>query len=197
MKIFKVGDTQKTICECCQSLENATFQLRDVPFSDGNGMAKNVLVGVCNKCNQVIVIPQQSAPTINKQMRANRKPIEVRVPAHFVDIMNSACAELGAKPEDSAALVKYYVSMLARDAIPIEGLKTYLKSDLAVGKSDKRISFKSAVIQQELTTLQTKAHIRSRSDTYKAVVLKIHDDVQIHPQPDLISQLKGVVAAVS
>ena len=42
MKIFKVGDTQKAICENCRSLENTTFVLRDVPFSDGDGVVKNV-----------------------------------------------------------------------------------------------------------------------------------------------------------
>lgn len=46
MKIFKVGDSQKAICENCRSLENATFKLRGVPFSDGSGVVKNALVGV-------------------------------------------------------------------------------------------------------------------------------------------------------
>ena len=40
MKIFKVGDTQQAVCETCKSIENATFALRDVPFSDGSGIVK-------------------------------------------------------------------------------------------------------------------------------------------------------------
>ena len=81
MKIFKVGDTQKAVCETCKSIENATFALRDVPFSDGYGVVKNVLVGVCDKCDSVVLVPQQSAPAIKKQLDARRKPVESRVPA--------------------------------------------------------------------------------------------------------------------
>ena len=197
MKIFKVGDSQKAICESCQSVENATFRLRDVPFSDGSGTVKNVLVGVCDKCDEVILTPQQSVTAINKQLRAIRKPIESKVPAHFVDMLNSACAELGAKPDFSNALIKYYVHMLSHEAMPTDELKTYLKSNLAVGKSDKRISLKSSILRDELATLRSKAHIKSTSGVIKAVVLKIHDDIHVHPQPNLINQLKGVVAAVS
>ena len=68
MKIFKAGDSQKAICEHCGSLENATFKLRDVPFSDGSGLVKNVLVGVCDKCDQVILLPHQSTPALKKQL---------------------------------------------------------------------------------------------------------------------------------
>ncbi|AWB67162.1 hypothetical protein C2869_12265 [Saccharobesus litoralis] len=197
MKIFKVGDSQKAICESCQSIENTTFQLRDVPFSDESGTVKNVLVGVCDKCDEVVIIPQQSAPMINKQLCALRKPIESKVPAHFIDMLNNACAELGAKPDFSNALIKYYVHMLSNEAMPADKLKTYLKSNLAAGKSDKRISLKSSILRDEITTLRSKAHIKSTSGVIKAVVLKIHDDIQVHPQPNLINQLKGVVAAVS
>lgn len=34
MKVFKVSDSQKAICEHCCSLEKTTFKLRDVTFSD-------------------------------------------------------------------------------------------------------------------------------------------------------------------
>ena len=68
MKIFKAGDSQKAICEYCRSLQNATFKLRDVPFSDGSGLVKNVLVGVCDKCDQVILLPHQSTPALKKQL---------------------------------------------------------------------------------------------------------------------------------
>ncbi|KMT66946.1 hypothetical protein [Catenovulum maritimum] len=197
MNIFKVGDSQKAICESCQSVENVTFQLRNVPFNDGSGIATNILAGVCNKCNEVILIPQQSAPLINKQLRATRKPIESKVPAHFVDMLNNACAELGAQPDFSNALIKYYVHMLSHEAMPTDELKTYLKSNLAAGKSDKRISLKSSILRDELATLRSKTHIKSTSSVIKAIVLKIHDDIQVHPQPNLINQLKGVVAAVS
>ncbi len=69
MKIFKVGESQKAACSNCQSFENATFQLRDVPFSDGTGVVKKVLVGVCDKCESVTVLPHQSHLRLNVNMK--------------------------------------------------------------------------------------------------------------------------------
>lgn len=59
MKLFKVGDTQKAPCEKCRTFENATFKLRDVPLSDNSAIVENALVGVCNRCDSVIFLPQQ------------------------------------------------------------------------------------------------------------------------------------------
>ena len=68
MKIFKVGYTQQAVCNSCKSIETAAFDLRNVPFSDGSGIVKKVLVGVCDKCDQVVLTPQQSAPAIKRQL---------------------------------------------------------------------------------------------------------------------------------
>ncbi len=62
MKILKVGDSQKAACEKCQSFVNTTFKLRDVTLSKNSGKVKNTLVGVCDKCDSVILIPHQSTP---------------------------------------------------------------------------------------------------------------------------------------
>ena len=67
MKVLKVGDTQKAVCSECKSIKNAIFDLRDVPFSDGSGIVKNILVGVCESCDQVILTPHQSTPAIKKE----------------------------------------------------------------------------------------------------------------------------------
>ena len=75
MKIFKVGESQKAACNKCQSFENATFQLRDVPFSDGTGVVKKVLVGVCDKCDSVIVLPHQSTPVVKQQYESSNRNI--------------------------------------------------------------------------------------------------------------------------
>ena len=82
MKILKVGDTTKVACNSCQSFQNTTFKLRDTPFSDGSGVVKNVLVGVCNKCDSVVVLPHQSTPAVKNKIEVQRKTLESRVPAH-------------------------------------------------------------------------------------------------------------------
>ncbi|MGB0833255.1 MAG: hypothetical protein ACPGR2_01915 [Psychrobium sp.] len=67
MKKLKEGDTGQAICKDCSSLSNITYRVRNVPFSDGSGIVKNILVGVCNCCDRVISVPHQSTPEIKKE----------------------------------------------------------------------------------------------------------------------------------
>ncbi len=88
MKIFKVGDTQKAICNNCASLENTTYKLGDLPVSDGLGVVKNVLVGICDNCESVVVLPHQSTLLVKKHIEKKRVPVEARMPAHMIDILD-------------------------------------------------------------------------------------------------------------
>ncbi len=80
MKILKVGDTQKAACNICKSFVIVFFKLRNVPLSDASGIVKNVLVGVCDRCDSVAVLPHQSTPAVKKQLEVQRKALEIRVP---------------------------------------------------------------------------------------------------------------------
>lgn len=64
MKLYQEGDHGTAICGHCEKVVTTTFMRRDVPFSDGKGIAKAILVGVCNTCSQVVSIPSQSTPAI-------------------------------------------------------------------------------------------------------------------------------------
>ncbi|WP_039987771.1 hypothetical protein [Paraglaciecola mesophila] len=195
MKIYKVGDKQKAVCESCQSLTDATFMLRDVPFSDGSGTVKNALAGVCDSCNEVVLIPHQSTPAIKKQLDTHKKAVETRVPAHMVDMLNLASMELGGSTDFSNALIKYYLHNLSEQKTSVKGLIKYLESDLAKGVAQKRISLKGRQVSKEIDNIKFKTSIGSTTDVLKAVVLKINDDVFVHPKTQLINSLKGVAAA--
>jgi hypothetical protein len=195
MKIYKVGDKQKAVCESCQSLTDATFMLRDVPFSDGSGTVKNVLAGVCDSCNEVVLIPHQSTPAIKKQLDTQKKAVETRVPAHMVDMLNLASMELGGSTDFSNALIKYYLHNLSEQKTSVKDLIKYLESDLAKGVAQKRISLKGRQVSKEIDNIKFKTSIGSTTDVLKAVVLKINDDVFVHPKTQLINSLKSVAAA--
>jgi hypothetical protein len=62
--MYKLNDKSKAICSFCESLQTTTFLIRDVWMSDSNLVVKNILVAVCDSCNHVIGIPQQSAEHI-------------------------------------------------------------------------------------------------------------------------------------
>ena len=195
MKIVKVGDSQQAACHQCQRFENVTYKLRDVPFSDGAGLVKNVLVGVCDCCDSVAVLPHQSTPAVKKQLENQRQSLESRVPAHMVDILNLASVEVSGGTDFVPGLIKYYIHSMSTNDISPQGMSKYLSSDLAKGKSQKRISIKGRHVAKEFGRLKEITKIDSTTELIKGVVLKINDDVLVNKKPKAIRALKTIVAA--
>jgi hypothetical protein len=197
MKIYKVGDIERAVCETCKSIVPAVFGLKDVPLSDNSSIVKNVIVGCCQTCLEVIVIPHQSTPLINRKVVAQKKSLETRVPAHMLDILNLASEELGGSTEFSTPLIKYYLHLLSEQARPLNDLAKYLESDLAKGISQKRISLKGRFVAEEVNRIKLKANIESTTDILKAVVLRINNDVLVKPQTRMLNNLRSMAAAFS
>ena len=197
MKIFKVGESQKAACNKCQSFENATFQLRDVPFSDGTGVVKKVLVGVFDKCESVTVLPHQSTPAVKRQYEAKRKPVEGRLPAHLIDILNLATMEIGATADFVPSMMKYYIHSLSEDEKSAKKIANYLQSDLAKGRSEKRLSLKGRKIFEDIEHLKSLSHIENTTDLLKGIILKINEDVLVKKRLKSIENLKNIMAAVA
>jgi len=195
MEILKVNDTKKAACSKCKSFEDVTFKLRDAPLSDGSSIVKNVLVGVCNKCDSIAVLPHQSVPAVQKQLEVQRKTIESRVPAHMVDILNLVSYELGGGSDFVPNLIKYYIHTLANTKISPTKVTRYLDSSLAKGKAQKRISIKGRHVTEELNIIKEMTNIDATTDLIKLIVLKINDDVLVNKKQNTIRQLKSIVAA--
>ncbi len=79
MKIFQEGDKSKAFCTHCANAMGTTFVRRDVPFSDGKGLAKNILVGTCDTCGMTVSIPAQSTPAISLARKQDPGSIEVNL----------------------------------------------------------------------------------------------------------------------
>lgn len=197
MKILKVGDTQVVACNHCKAFESVTFQLCDVPFSDGSGIVKNVLAGVCDKCKTIAVIPHQSTPVIKKQLESQRKSIEVRVPAHLIDILNLASYELCGSIDFVPTLMKFYIHALSTNEISPKDIPVYLHSDLSKGKAQKRLSLKGKKIESDLAELKKITNIKQTSSLFRGLILKINNDLLINKNAQTISSLNEIVAATA
>jgi hypothetical protein len=88
MKIFQEGDSSKAYCHHCSTVVGTTFVRRNVPFSDGSGDAKNILVGACKTCGQTVSIPAQSTPAISKARKEAPSSIEANLPAIYLDVLD-------------------------------------------------------------------------------------------------------------
>jgi len=198
MKILKVGDTKKVACDHCQSFEYSTFKLRNVPFSDASGIVKNVLAGVCDKCDSVTVIPSQSTPAIKKQLEVQRRSVESRVPSHMIDILNLASCQLSGSIDFVPNLMKFYIHALSiNDMKLIDSPLAILESELVKGKSQKRLSLKGKMIADDISGLKKIINVKTTSDLLKIVIFKIYDDVLIKKDKKQILNLKNIVAATA
>jgi hypothetical protein len=54
------------LCETCQGKVSTTYQRRNVPLSDGSDTVPNVLVGVCDTCDEVVTLPHKSVPRVSQ-----------------------------------------------------------------------------------------------------------------------------------
>ncbi|AYA06652.1 MULTISPECIES: hypothetical protein [Rahnella] len=197
MIIYKVGDEKKAMCGVCEAFRIVSYQLRDVPFDDGSGMVKNIIAGVCKTCDSVAVIPFQSVPAIKKQLQIQRKAVETRVPAHMIDLLNMASAELGATPDFVPLLLKYYIHQLASNPEAALRLVTLLTSELATGLANKRLSLKGREIGNDIEKLKSLSQIDNTTELLKGVVLMIHHDLLVNPDAHRIAVLKSFVATVA
>lgn len=195
MKIFKSGESIRAICYNCEEIVNAVFQVRDVPFSDGSGIAKGILVGACEHCDHVIISLPQSTPSIKKQLEAQHKPIESRLPAHLLDILNLASSEVGGTVDCSPMLMRFYIHNLAADAKAACKINLYLRSDLAKGKSDKCLTLRGRTLNEDIDALKKTTHISNTTDLIKGVILKINDDVLVKKRSKPVNELKNVLSA--
>jgi hypothetical protein len=68
------GDKSIAVCHECREVVDTTLKRRDVPFSDGSGVVRDILAAVCDVCGSVVAIPACSAPTIKAAREAQAKP---------------------------------------------------------------------------------------------------------------------------
>lgn len=62
--IKQVGQKSKAICNHCKRVVSGTYAIRDMKFIDRPGVVKDILVLVCDECNNIVATPPQSTPAI-------------------------------------------------------------------------------------------------------------------------------------
>lgn len=195
-QFYKDGDKSKAICEDCSKLVTTTFGYRDVPFSDGVGMAQNILVACCDECERVVAIPAQSTPQIRAAREKATEPIEAVLPKPYFDLLDLACVKIDR--EHSAELRKplfiYYVSHFASGAFSMSRLKS---SGLLVSQNvefqkgpTRRLSMKTYKrYAAELDSVVCQAEM-NRTETIKAIIGVIQEDIVEEQRPELIKNLR-------
>lgn len=110
MKIYFAGDKSKAICPCCGIVET-TFRYRDVFLAETKKTVEGILVGVCDKCDEVVSMPAQSTPAIKAVREAATESIEVQLPSPYLEVLDLACYKIdpNSVQEMRKRLVLFYI----------------------------------------------------------------------------------------
>lgn len=202
MKLFQEGDKGKALCSHCKGLVETTYRRRDVPFNDGKGVASNILVGVCNTCDQVAAIPAQSTPAIRDARQKEVRPLEVSLPAIYIDVLDLAAhaVDNNASTDFRRVLLAYFLHRTAKDPAGVEKIRIMHAEARAVfpekrGASRRRLSMKMPYMMfQDLRSIKDQTEMNT-TEVLKSVVYDIRTSVIESPKAQVIKEL-GTFAAV-
>jgi hypothetical protein len=200
-KLYEEGEKSKAICSSCQQLVTSTFARRDVPFSDGNGEVKNILVSVCDLCDQVVAIPAQSTPAIREARQKVVKPIEAQLPAIYLDMLDLAAFTIDStnSTEFRKVLMVFYLHRFASGEYPRERLLKAHRTAVERFKEERgaarrRLSMKVSLrIADDIKTLVDNTSM-SQTEVIKSVIYQIQTDVVEARKPALLKELSALSA---
>ena len=204
MKLFLEGDKSKAICERCAAVVHTTFMRRDVPFSDASGVAKNILVGVCDVCGDVVSIPAQSTPAIARARKEALDSLEASLPAVYVDVLDYAAHVIDRKASTDfrRVLLAYFVRKAASDKRAPARLKkaharAIVKYPEPRGIARRRLSMKVPHrMTEELKKLEEQTELNT-TELLKSMVYEIQDQVLEQPQASMLDELRTISAVAA
>jgi len=204
MKVFLEGDKGKAICERCAAVVPTTFVRRDVPFSDGSGVAKNILAAACDVCGDVVAIPAQSTPAIRRARKEALDSLEASLPAIYVDLLDYAVHVIDrhASTDFRRVLLTYFVHKAATDKRAPARLKkahdrAVLKYPERRGAARRRLSMKVPHrVAEELRKLEEQTALNT-TELLKSVVFEIQDKVLDQPTAAVLDELRTLSAVAA
>lgn len=200
-RLYLEGDKSQAICAHCKEIVATTFQRRDVPFSDGKGCARDILVSVCDHCDSVVAIPAQSTPAIREARSKATRPLEANLPAVYLDMLDLAAYAIDSNSTTDfrKTLLTLYLHRFASGEYSKEALvaahevvKAQYKDRR--GAARRRLSMKvTPIIASDLQTLLDETEL-SQTELLKSVIYHIQSDVLGGKKPKLVRELNTLSA---
>lgn len=203
MKIYHEADKSRAMCEN-DGLVTTTFAYRDVPFRDGSGIVKDILVAVCDKCGDVVAIPPQSSLAIRASREKAAVPVEANLPAIYIDTLDLAAYRIDPNltPDFRKRLLMYYVHTYAMDDKLLARFAENMREDHFFESADKnsvrkRLSMKvTPAMSREIEALM-QATALSKTDLIKSVISQIHKDIVAPDMPKQMKLLRTLAAVTA
>lgn len=179
MKILKEGDRGDALAPG-RGRVPIVYEYRTVYLEASDVDVPNVLVGVCEETDEVLVVPAQSAPRL-KEARATVKDetFPVRLPAQLSDVLCLLADhfDVGTK-KFLPALIRFYLAEAVRDRRLGRRLARLARRDVALDGPKLRITLRtSANLLERVDRLVRELGDVSRSDLVRGAILAAKEDV--------------------
>lgn len=201
--IWMEDERTEAPCPQCRDWVDATYKYRTLPREAAGVKVDNVLVAVCDKCDTIVGIPDQSAPKIKE---AREKPKSERVPVRFPreldDIMYMVADRFDVAPgEFSTFLIRYYLHALEDHPELQERVAKLAKGRLAAKARRKgtRGTHTFRVQKRRLERIDKimqQFGIQRRSDILRGIVVAAKEDVLDHPNSRQSRELRRIAEVV-
>jgi hypothetical protein len=201
MKLYYEGEKGRAVCGK-DGLSTMTFTRADVPFSDGEGLARDILVGICDRCGNIVAIPPQSTPAIKAAREKATTSIEANLPAVYLDALDLACYRIDphATQDFRKRLLMYYVVYMSENkkrAMTVGNNLAKLDDTFRAGeaaKSRRRLSMKVTPSLSSRVDRLMAASKLNRTDLFKSLVVQIDKDIVKPAKPANLDKLQALAA---
>lgn len=202
MQIFKEGDKSRAICSHCKKQGTTTFQVRTTAIKDGGVSYKvpDILVGVCDACDSVVSVPQQSfAAVAEVRKKAEKETLDFRVPRHLLDVLNNSIVVLGieASSDLRSQLLRLYMASVSENPKQRDKLKKNLKSDLLKGnfRRSHRLSMKvNSQLETRFEEIR-KLFGMNKTEVIDSLIIEVKNDILDKKNPARFEEIKRALLA--
>lgn len=157
-----------------------------------------VLVGVCERCDQVATVPHQSTlRMLEARVPLKEEQLEARIPTHLEDVIYMLAWEFAAPVQAfRPAVLRFYLAELMRDPMLGERVRLLAASDLADAPARARVSLRVPTeLLEDARAAARAAGIAKDSDLVRGLLLAAKEDVLDRRHPERIQRLSGAAQA--
>lgn len=199
MRILKSGDRLEAICERCGDLVEGTYQYRSVPLHKTGVTVPNVLVGVCDVCEEIISIPSQSTPRLKEARERHIEKVPLRLSRELEDVVRLVADSLHAPADAVTGLVlRYYLNLARHEKSLLRRVARALQDPIVKQPQTVRASVNvDADALKEVEREMVTEGIHHRSDLMRGFLVVAGEDVLDNRAPRRRETLQelAVVAA--
>lgn len=197
MRILKENDQTTGLCESCKTRVLVTYKYRSVFLKKTKADVPNVLVGVCDNCDEIISIPAQSFPRLKEAREKAEKRIEVRIPYELDDIIRLISDYYNVTDSDfRSSLLRFYLYKFVQSDSLVRRIKRLSRNELAHLKARARVSMRvSDSLWNDAWVVAHQAGIDNWSSVIKGIILVAQEDVFSDRAPKRREELECIAAS--